>query len=1230
MSGTADLSPVKRALLEIRELKARVAASTEPIAVVGAGLRLPGGISNLDALWAFLLRGGDAIGDVPADRWDADAFFDADPDAPGRMSVRRGGFLDDVYRFDAAFFGIAPLEADSMDPQQRVALETAWHACEDAGVAPTSLAGSRTGVFMGVSNNDYGRMVFEHRDRITPYFASGNAASVVAGRISYLLGLMGPSLSVDTACSSSLTAVHLAVQSLRARDCDLALAGGVSLILAPEVHITFTKARMLSPDGRCKTFDADADGYVRSEGAAIVVLKRLSDCTPADRVLGLIRGSAINQDGRSGGLTAPNGLAQAAVIRSALQAAGVDGSDVAYVEAHGTGTPLGDPIEVLALADALGGRAGAAPLAVGSAKTNFGHLEAAAGILGLLKAVLVAQRGVVPPHLHYRSPNPHIPWAQLPLHVPVTATPLVPRGAKRLAGVSAFGFSGTNAHVVVEGVDAPARSRPASAVPHVLTITARTPSALDALAHAYDRALGAGDASAADVCFTANVGRAQLAHRVSVRGSDARGLRDALQARAGTPQALAAVRGHAAGTPKVAFLFTGGGAQSPGMARRLYDDAPVFREAFDRAAAILDPMLGVSLRDTIDTAGDAEAPVHVPRLGQPALVAVELALVALWTSWGITPVAVAGHSLGEYAAACAAGILPMDEALRLVVLRTSLLDRQQVRGAMATLFLDATAVAPLLRPFDGRVVIGAHNGPEQVVISGDADGVQQIVQQCEARGVRVSRLRVPYASHSPLVDPMLDAFEAALAPIRVTDASATLVSTLTGQVEDAAALGQPAYWRAHLRQPVRFADAVQTLAGLGITHVLEIGPHPVLTAMGAACLPDGPVWLPSLQRERDDWDVMLESLQVLHAGGAAVDWRAVGDPHGGVCTALPLYPFEGRAFGAGWADRAVAHDTSVSEWTTVTAALDRQSNQAPLSVDVTGYAARWDALAVLARAEIVATLRAAGVFGQAGERASVEDVRRRLSATEHHTRLLGRWLARLASDGLLERDGSAFVMHTPLPDPDRAGAWRDAERLLAGNAPLLAHAALRPPAARGAARRDQPAGDLVPRRRVRPRRRPVSPLRHHAVRQRARRVGRRGVCREPAGPGTARAGAGRGNGWDERSPARQPAGGDRVSLHRRLGVLHRGGPRAFRPASGPDVRDRGSGSRSPCAGPRRARVRSRHRGQRGACMPRRARGHRAAFGCGGGRRPPAARRDDRRSGVVRHHDRAHRGMAALR
>ena len=765
------LSPIKRALVEIRDLRARLTAlegaAAEPIAVVGLACRLPGGVHDDASLWRVLSEGIDTISEVPADRWDAQARYDADPDRPATMSTRAGGFLGDVAGFDAALFGIAPREAASMDPQQRLMLEVAWEALEDAAIAPDSLVGSATGVFLGVGNSDYGRMLFSSPDHIDAYAGSGGSYAVIAGRLSYVLGLQGPAMAIDTACSASLVAIHLACQSLRARECDLALTGGVNVILAPEAHVAFSKARMLAPDGRCKTFDAAADGYGRGEGAAVVVLRRLSDARArGDRVLALIRGSAVNQDGRSGGLTAPNGPAQEAVIRAALANAGLSPPQIDYVEAHGTGTTLGDPIELQALADVFAeGRPAERPLLVGSCKTNFGHLEAAAGIAGMLKVIAGLRRRRIPPHLHFNTPNPLIDWANIPIEVPTRLQAWPDHAEPARAGVSSFGFSGTNAHVVLEEAPAPADLAQSVERPlHVLALSARDDTALRTLISRFQASLADG-APIADLCFTANSGRAQLARRVAVRGATAAELDaglTALLAGAAHPGVASGAVGVKA--PVVAFLFTGQGAQYHGMARGLYQTSPVFRSVIDRCAA--------ALGDTFDLVGvlygdNDAARINDTANAQPALFAVEVALAELWRSWGVEPTVMIGHSLGEYAAACVAGVLSVEDGLRLMVTRGVITQALPGDGAMASISAAPDIVVAEIAALGGALSIAAYNGPQHVVVSGERPAVAALVERLSRRGLQCRPLRISHGFHSPLVEPALVPFAKALDQVQL-------------------------------------------------------------------------------------------------------------------------------------------------------------------------------------------------------------------------------------------------------------------------------------------------------------------------------------------------------------------------------------------------------------------------------------------------------------------------------
>jgi acyl transferase domain-containing protein/phospholipid N-methyltransferase len=1040
--GAEALTPVKRALLEIRDLKAQLAraqgALHEPIAIVGMGMRLPGGVHDAEGFAELLWSGTDAIVGIPPERWSLDALYADDPDAPGKMTTRYGGFIDQVDQFDAEFFGISPREAASMDPQQRLMLQVSWQALEDAGHAGPELAGSRTGVYLGVSNNDYGRALYAHPELIDAYFSTGNAYSVVAGRLSYFLGLQGPAVVVDTACSSSLVALHQACQGLRLGECDMALAGAVNLILTPEMNINFSRARMMAPDGRCKTFDAAADGYVRGEGCAVIVLRRLSDAlADGDRVLAVVRGSALNQDGRSGGLTAPNGPAQEAVLRAALASAQVPATAIGYVETHGTGTPLGDPIEAGALGAVLGeGRSADQPLPIGSVKTNIGHLEAAAGMAGIIKVVLAMQRREIPPHLHFHTGSPHIAWDTLPLTVPTRVTPWAPINSRRLAGVSSFGFSGTNAHVILE--EAPEATVPAAAGAerplHLFALSARDGATLQELVRRHDAALARASAPIADICFTANAGRTHFSHRMAAIGANADDIRR------GLVQATAS-RVEGAQRPQVAFLFTGQGAQYVGMGRTLYDSAPVFRRALDECATRLAPFLGLGLLEVVFAEPGTASPINETAYAQPATFAIEYALAALWRSWGIEPVAVMGHSLGEYAAACVAGMLPLDDALRLVTERGRLTHALPANGGMAAIFAPEHVVVAELARTDGALTIAAYNGPEHFVVSGLRTEVEALLARCEAAGVRTKLLRVPHAAHSRWIEPVLPAFGHALEGVRFSAPQIALVSNLTGHFAGLEEIGRPGYWQDHMRQPVRFEPSMQVLLAQGITHFIEIGPHPVLLGMGAECLAGAQVeWLPSLHRERADWTDLLEGLQRLYAAGADVNWAALDAGTARHRVALPTYPFRERRH---WMD-VVGQEPSVpmgaaQRWADLTDALQRQAERGPLDLNAPSYPAKWACLERITSAHAVHTLRDAGLFLVAGERHTLAQVLQRAHVAETYGHLIQRWLDRLVAQGDLQPEGDAFVSRAPLAQPDLPALWREADRLFADNQPLLAY-----------------------------------------------------------------------------------------------------------------------------------------------------------------------------------------------
>nr|WCO03995.1 AjuB [Cystobacter sp.] len=909
-SGTGEASPaLKRALLAVQDMRARLEAMerarTEPIAVVGLGCRFPGGVNGPEAFWKLLREGREAVTEVPPSRWDVDALYDPDPDAPGKIASRHGAFVEDVDRFDARFFGVSPREAQSMDPQQRLLLEVSWEALEHAGLAPDRLAGSRTGVFVGISGNDYLRFLFADPERIDAYVGTGNADSVASGRLSYLLGLKGPSLSVDTACSSSLVAVHLACQSLRRRECDVALGAGVNLILSPEVSINFSKARMLAPDGKCKTFDAAADGYVRGEGCGVVVLKRLADALASgDTVLAVIRGSAVNQDGRSAGLTAPNGPSQEAVIREALSDAGLKPSDVGYVEAHGTGTSLGDPIEVRALGSVLreGREAGRACL-VGSLKTNIGHLESAAGVAGLIKAVLAVRHGEIPPHLNFHQPSPYIPWNELPVSVPTALTPWSVSGGKRVAGVSSFGFSGTNAHVIVEEPPALAPVPVSSGRPaHLMALSARDEKALVELAgrHA-ERLVGEPSLALADVCASANTGRAHLGTRLAVVAGSRGELREKLAAFAAGEQPAGVQSGglEKPEAPEVVFLFTGQGSQYVGMGRGLYESEPVFRAALDRCQELLRPLLPRPLLSVMFglESGDGEL-LSRTQYTQPALFALEYALAELWRSWGVVPHVVLGHSVGELVAACVAGVFSLEDGLKLIAERGRLMQAMPAGGSMAAVFAPESQVKAALAGHEEEVSLAGLNGPSETVISGSADGVDAVLARLAAEGVKGKKLVVSHAFHSPLMEPMLEAFGAVAAEVTHRAPKLEVLGNLTGQAQREFTAD---YWKRHVREPVRFADSVRALFAQGVRVVVEIGPKPTLLALAQRCVPEGEgLWVPSLREGQDDLRQVLSSLGALYVQGVPVDWAGLSGGAVRRRVSLPTYPFQRQSY---WVDR---------------------------------------------------------------------------------------------------------------------------------------------------------------------------------------------------------------------------------------------------------------------------------------------------------------------------------------
>ncbi|WP_437952505.1 SDR family NAD(P)-dependent oxidoreductase [Sorangium sp. So ce296] len=894
---------------DARPRAAHADASDEPIAIVGVGLRLPGGVDDVDALFRLLEDERDAVAPIPASRWDVGAVFDPDPEAKGKTYVRHAAMLDRVDLFDAGFFGISPREARHVDPQHRLLLETAWQALEAATIVPASLRDSTTGVFVGAGASDYAVLQSSAEDA-EAYAAMGTAASFAAGRLAFTLGLQGPALSIDTACSSSLVALHLACQSLRQGECDLALAAGVQVMASPEVFVILSRTRALAPDGRSKTFSANADGFGRGEGVVVLALERLRDARANGHpVLAVVRGTAVNHDGASSGITAPNGSAQQKVLRAALDDARLAPTDVDVVECHGTGTSLGDPIEVQALAAVYGeGRAPERPLRLGAVKTNIGHLEFASGLAGVVKIMASLRHGTLPATIHTNPRNPHIDWDALPVRVVDAAEPWERSadGSPRRAGVSAFGLSGTNAHVIVEEAPDPDAPKPArgalplsGALPFVLS--AKSDAALRAQAAALrDQLARTPDAALVDVAAALATTRSQFDHRAAIAASDHGTLVAALEGLAAGVAAPGTFVAKGA-ADKLAFLFTGQGAQRAAMGRGLYDAFPVFRDALDAVASHFDRELDRPLRDVLFAPKGSELASLLDRteFTQPALFALEVALFRLVEAWGVTPDVLLGHSVGELAAAHVAGVLSLADACTLVAARARLMQALPARdGAMVTVHATEAEVLAALEGRDGRAEIAAINAPSSTVIAGDVDAVLGVAAHFEARGRKATRLRVSHAFHSHHMDPMLDAFRRVAEGLTFHPPRIPIVSNVTGRLATDE-LRSPDYWVRHVRSAVRFADGINTLEADGVCSFFELGPHGVLSALGESALANAQrevAFVPALRDGRADVDALTAALSSLHVRGHRVDWAAFFGPFDPQKVALPTYAFQRERF----------------------------------------------------------------------------------------------------------------------------------------------------------------------------------------------------------------------------------------------------------------------------------------------------------------------------------------------
>jgi acyl transferase domain-containing protein len=881
----------------------------EPIAIVGIGCRFPGA-ADPRSFWSLLVNEVDAVGEIPADRFGADALFE-EGGGRGRIATRRGGFLEGLDRFDADFFGIAPREAVYLDPQQRLLLELTWEALEDAGIQASGLAGSLTGVFVGSWLSDFEARICRNLDELDVHSVTGSGRYTISGRISFAFGLEGPSLTIDTACSSSLVAVHLACQSLWTGESTVALAAAANVILEPHIFIAYSQAGMLAADGHCKFGDASADGYVRSEGAAVVVLKPLSAAqADGDPIYAVIRGSSVNNNGKSSGfLVRPAQHGHEQMLRQAYRSAGVAPGDVQYIEAHGTGTRTGDPIELRALGGVLGdGRPADRPCLIGSVKTNIGHTEATAGLAGLIKTALALKHGEIPASLHVAELNPEIPWSTLPLTIARRRQPWRDSAVRPVAGVSAFGIAGTNAHVVLQALAAGSNGngsnghgdhRSTTDRPRLLTISARSDESLAALAASYRDLLRDESREVAidDLCAWAALRRDHHSHRLAVVGRNRDGLARQIETMldGGSDPLVSRTSAAVYGAPRIALVFPGQGGQWLGMARQLAAEEPAFRAALEECDQAIRALNGWSVIEELNADASRSRFDRIDVV-QPTIFAVQVSLAALWRSWGIEPAAVVGHSMGEIAAAAVAGVLSIPDAARIICRRSALMRRLSGAGAMGVVGLSYAETTEALRGYEHLLSVAASNSPRSTVVSGDPAALDALFATLEPREVFCRRVKVDVASHSPQMDAIAPELLEMLQGITPRKATIPMYSTVLGRIVDGTECG-PEYWIANLRQPVLFASSVQQMFADGLGAMLEISPHPVLESAvieaARAHAPSAPVVV-STRREQDERETMLAALGALYAAGCLPAWTGIVTK--GAPVSLPSYPWNRQYF----------------------------------------------------------------------------------------------------------------------------------------------------------------------------------------------------------------------------------------------------------------------------------------------------------------------------------------------